>query len=85
MNSHDQTQFNTLYLTYINELKLQGKSDKTIECYSRALRQTADFFDTCPDDLSVEDLKRFNKVTHLVVIVTCPCCHYEITGEKKLT
>ncbi len=46
-------------LTYINELKLLGKSDKTIECYSRALRQTADFFDTCPDDLSVEDLKRY--------------------------
>lgn len=59
MNRHDQTQFNTLYLTYINELKLQGKSDKTIECYSRALRQVANFFDTCPNNLSVEDLKRY--------------------------
>ena len=59
MNSHDQTQFDYLYSNYINELKLQGKSEKTIECYSRALRQTAVFFYTCPDHLSVGDLKRY--------------------------
>lgn len=64
MNRHDQTQFNSLYSIYINELKLQGKSDKTIDCYARALRQIAVFFDTCPDKLTTEDLKRY--FLHLV-------------------
>ena len=59
MNVNAQNQFNLLYQSYLNELTLQGKSDKTIDSYSRCLRQTAIFFDTCPDQLTVEALKTY--------------------------
>ncbi len=39
MNIDQQTRFNILYQKYLNELKLQGKAGRTIESYSRALRQ----------------------------------------------
>ncbi|WP_232300037.1 tyrosine-type recombinase/integrase [Colwellia sp. MT41] len=64
MNITEQTRFNLLAQSYLNELTLQGKSDKTIECYSRCLRQTASFFDLCPDQLTIEDLKTY--FLHLV-------------------
>lgn len=57
MNTLEQTRFNSLYQSYLNELTLQGKSAKTIDCYSRCIRKIADFFDTCPDQLSTEQLK----------------------------
>ena len=59
MNTNEQSRFNLLYQTYLNELTLQGKSPKTIDCYSRALRQVATFFDACPDQLSTEQLMAF--------------------------
>jgi len=59
MNITDQTRFNLLFQSYLNELILQGKSDKTIDCYSRCIRQTAAFFDTCPDQLTSEALKTY--------------------------
>ena len=64
MNSHDQAQFNLLYQSYLNELTLQGKSDNTIDAYSRCIRQLAAYFDTCPDQLTVEQLKAY--FLHLV-------------------
>jgi integrase/recombinase XerD len=64
MNITEQTRFNLLYKSYLNELTLQGKSEKTIDSYSRCIRQTAIFFDTCPDQLTVEDLKIY--FLHLV-------------------
>ena len=57
MNLTEQTRFNLFYQSYLNELTLQGKSEKTIDCYSRCLRQTATFFDIYPDQLTIEDLK----------------------------
>ena len=53
----EQTRFNQLYQSYLNELTLQGKSPKTIDPYSRYLRQATYYFDTCPDHLSIEQLK----------------------------
>ena len=64
MNTIEQARFNLLYQYYPNELTLQGKSNKTIDCYNRCLRQTATFFDTCPDQLTVEALKTY--FLHLV-------------------
>ena len=64
MNVNAQNQFNLLYQSYLNELTLQGKSAKTIDCYSRCIRQTAAFFDACPDRLTVEELKAY--FTYLV-------------------
>lgn len=64
MNITVQTRFNLLYQSYLNELTLQGKSENTIDCYSRCIRQTATFFNACPDQLTVEDLKTY--FLHLV-------------------
>ena len=64
MNFVNQNRYNLLYQSYLNELTLQGKSEKTIDCYSRCIRQTTYFFDTCPDQLTVEDLKTY--FLHLV-------------------
>ena len=36
-------------------LRLHGKRSKSIDSYSRTLRRVANFFDQCPDDLSVDD------------------------------
>jgi len=59
MNTHQQTRFNKLYQLYLNELTLQGKSPKTIDMYSRYLRQVSNYFDTCPDQLTTEQLKAY--------------------------
>ena len=64
MKPLEQTRFDDLYQSYLNELILQGKSPKTIDCYSRCLRQVAEYFNTCPDNLSVEQLKLY--FLHLV-------------------
>jgi hypothetical protein len=57
MNINDQTRFNQVYQAYLNELTLQGESPKTVDMYSRCLRQVAVFFDTCPDTLTDAQLK----------------------------
>jgi site-specific recombinase XerD len=57
MNTDNQTRFDHLYKIYLNELTLQGKSPKTIEMYSFYVRQVAQFFDSCPDHLTTEQLK----------------------------
>ncbi|OMH38824.1 site-specific integrase [Motiliproteus sp. MSK22-1] len=57
MNIEDQIRFDSLYQRCLNELTLQGKSLKTINMYSRCLRQVGDFFDCCPDNLTAEQLK----------------------------
>ena len=59
MNAPEQARFNTLYAAMQRALKLQGKAEKTIEAYSRAIRRTAQFFDRCPDDLTAEDLRTY--------------------------
>ncbi len=59
MNINDQTRFNQSYQSYLNELTLQGKSPKTIDMYSRCIRQVSVFFDTCPDTLTAAQLKAY--------------------------
>ncbi len=59
MKPLEQARFDKLYQAYLNELTLQGKTPKTIDTYSRYLRQVAQYFDTCPDHLSVEQLKGY--------------------------
>lgn len=51
MNDNDQTHFNQIYKRHINELTLQGKSERTIEMYSRTLRKITAQFDLCPERL----------------------------------
>lgn len=54
MNTENQTRFNRLYQQYLNELTLQEKSPKTIEMYNSYFRQSTQFVDYCPDQLSSE-------------------------------
>ena len=64
MNTHDHARFQVLHQRYHNELTLRGKSAKTIDLYTRCLRQVSDHFDTCPDQLSTEQLQQY--FIHLV-------------------
>ena len=59
MNHQDQIRFNELYQRHINELTLQGKSEKTIEMYSRSIRRLTEYFDQYPDTLATEQLKQY--------------------------
>ena len=49
MDPTEETRFNELYQRHLRLLKLQGKSQKTIDAYSRAVRRISEYFDCCPD------------------------------------
>ena len=57
MNATEQTRFKPLYTAMLRALQLQGKAEKTVDAYARAIRRSAEFFDRCPDDLTAEDLQ----------------------------
>ena len=59
MNSIEQARFNPLYAAMLRALQLQGKAEKTIEAYARAVRRSADFFERCPDDLTAEEFQTY--------------------------
>jgi len=61
MNVAEKIKFDRLYRKQQLELKLQGKSKKTIESYSRAVRRVADYFNRCPDTLTSDELKLSRK------------------------
>ncbi len=54
MNQTEVNRFNELYQRHLRLLKLQGKSQKTIDAYSRAVRRVGEHFDCCPDKLTSE-------------------------------
>jgi len=57
MNQTEVNQFKKLYQRHLRLLKLQGKSQKTIDAYSRAVRRISEHFDCCPDQLTPEQLE----------------------------
>lgn len=59
MNPSQQKRFNALYQAHVKALKRQGKAKATIDAYARAVRRIAEYFDRCPDRLSVADLKDY--------------------------
>jgi len=59
MNQHEQERFDVLYSKHLQALKLQGKREKTIDGYARALRRIAGYFDCCPDTLEPDQLKTY--------------------------
>ena len=59
MNQHEQERFDGLYFKHLQALKLQGKREKTIDGYARALRRIAGYFDCCPDSLEPDQLKTY--------------------------
>jgi len=57
MKKSEVNRFNKLYELHQRSLKLQGKAQKTIDAYSRAVRRVNNYFDCCPDKLKPEQLK----------------------------
>lgn len=59
MKKQDKKHFDNHYNQLLKCLKLQGKADKTIESYSRALRRVTAHFNCLPEQLTVDDLKDY--------------------------
>jgi len=59
MNKKQKATFDSHYKQLLKCLKLQGKADKTIDSYSRALRRVVDHFNCMPDQLTPDDLKDY--------------------------
>ena len=59
MNQAETNRFNQLYQHHLRLLKLQGKSQKTIDAYSRAVRRISEFFDRCPDRLTLQQRENY--------------------------
>ncbi len=57
MNKSQQVKFESLYRKHLSALKRQGKADKTIDVYARAVRRVAQFWDCCPDRLTQDQLE----------------------------
>ena len=59
MEQFEKERFNELYQRHLRLLKLQGKAQKTIDAYSRALRRISEYFDCCPDQLTLEQREEY--------------------------
>ena len=59
MKQAETNQFNELYQRHLCLLKLQGKSQKTIDAYSRAVRRISEHFDCCLDQLTLEQREEY--------------------------
>lgn len=59
MNKKETKRFNELYERHLRLLKLQGKSQSTIDAYSRAVRRINQHFDCCPDQLTPDQLEQY--------------------------
>ena len=59
MKQSEVNRFDKLYQRHQGSLKLQGKAQKTIDAYSRAVRRVSNYFDCCPDKLKPEQLERY--------------------------
>jgi integrase len=59
MDQAETSRFNELYERHLRLLKLQGKSQKTIDAYARAVRRISQHFDCCPDQLPLEHREKY--------------------------
>lgn len=59
MHTAQQKRFDSLYQRHLSALRRQGKSQKTIDAYSRAVRRITTHFDRCPDRLTRDDLDTY--------------------------
>ena len=57
MNKSQQDRYESLYAKHVSALRRQGKADKTIDVYARAVRRVAERFDCCPDSLTQEPVR----------------------------
>ena len=54
INSKEVNRIKKLYQHHLRLLKLQGKSQKTIDAYSRAVHRISDHFDCCSDKFRMD-------------------------------
>lgn len=56
MTPKDKQRFNRQYNKHLQALKLQGKSDSTIDVYSRAVRRLVERYNKCPDKVTKKQI-----------------------------
>jgi len=59
MTKNEKIHFDKHYQQLLKCLKLQGKSNKTIDSYSRAIRRVSEYFDCLPEKLTPANLKEY--------------------------
>lgn len=59
MTKSEQQRFDKQYQKHLLELKLQGKSPKTIDAYARAIRRLVTYFDRLPEQVTKDELKLY--------------------------
>lgn len=59
MTESEQKRFDQQYKNHLLELKLQGKSPKTIDAYARAIRRLVAYFDRPPEQINPNELKLY--------------------------
>ena len=59
MDQAETNRFDELYQRHLRLLKLQGKSQKTIDAYAQAVRRISKHFDCCPDQLTLEQREKY--------------------------
>lgn len=59
MDQAETNRFNELYQRHLRILKLQGKAQKTIDAYGRAVRRISEHFDCCPDQLTLQQREQY--------------------------
>jgi integrase/recombinase XerD len=59
MKKAQQARFDSLYEQHVNALHRQGKAERTIDSYARAIRRITEFFGLCPDQLTQDHLKDY--------------------------
>jgi len=59
MKKAETNRFNELYQRHLRFLKLQGKSQKTIDAYARAVRRISEHFNCCPDKLTLKQREQY--------------------------
>ena len=59
MKKAETNRFNEPYERHLRFLKLQGKAQKTIDAYARAVRRISEQFDCCPDKLTLKQREKY--------------------------
>jgi len=59
MKQSEVKRFTELYSQHLQMLKLQGKSQSTIDAYSRAVRRIKEHYGCCPDKLTKKQLENY--------------------------
>ena len=77
MESSEQSRFDDLYQRHLRRLKLQGKSDKTIDVYARAIRPAKRRWQSLP--LDVRSIRPANSNSP-----ASPCSHSSRGGTADL-